>query len=391
MPAKKQLKNLSTNVSQSPKPTTSSVKIIERNTQTAGGSLEDVRSQQQAILDNIPDIAWLKDDQSRFMAVNKPFVDACGVDEENLIGMTDLDIWPQELAEKYRADDAKVIRSMKQLRVEETLVDFQGNLTWIETIKAPILNQAGKVIGTTGIARNITERKKADEELKESQEQLRTLSAHLHDLQEEERSRLSREINEELGQILSILKFDLDWVEKNLARNDKAVQEKIQSMSKLIAAVIEWVRRISQELRPSMLDTLGLIPAMEWELNEFQKRTSISCKLDVNGTEVELDEQIATGLFRILQEVLSNVFMHSQAKCVNVSLNMKKSWLILSVRDNGVGIPDRKIIDKRSIGLFSIQERVRFLNGKIQIIGKKNLGTIVTVELPYKWDGIKHD
>ena len=391
MPAKKQLKNLSTNVSQSPKPTTSSVKIIERNTQTAGGSLEDVRSQQQAILDNIPDIAWLKDDQSRFMAVNKPFVDACGVDEENLIGMTDLDIWPQELAEKYRADDAKVIRSMKQLRVEETLVDFQGNLTWIETIKAPILNQAGKVIGTTGIARDITERKKANEALKESQEQLRTLSAHLHDLQEEERSRLSREINEELGQILSILKFDLDWVEKNLARNDKAVQEKIQSMSKLIAAVIEWVRRISQELRPSMLDTLGLIPAMEWELNEFQKRTSISCKLDVNGTEVELDEQIATGLFRILQEVLSNVFMHSQAKCVNVSLNMKKSWLILSVRDNGVGIPDRKIIDKRSIGLFSIQERVRFLNGKIQIIGKKNLGTIVTVELPYKWDGIKHD
>jgi PAS domain S-box-containing protein len=387
MPAKKQLKNLSKNGIQSPKPTPSSLKIIKRNAQTAGDSLEDVRSQQQAILDNIPDIAWLKDDQSRFMAVNKPFVDACGVDEENLIGMTDLDIWPKQLADKYRADDVKVIRSMKQLRVEETLVDAQGKRTWIETIKAPILNQAGKVIGTTGIARDITERKNANEALKKSQEQLRTLSAHLHDLQEEERSRLSREINEELGQILSILKFDLDWVEKNLTGNEKSVKDKIQSMSKLIAAVIEWVRRISQELRPSLLDTLGVIPAMEWELKEFQKRTGIDYKLEMNGSEVELDEQISTGLFRILQEVLSNVFLHSQAKSVNVSLNVKKSWLILSVRDNGVGIPDRKIIDKRSIGLFSIQERVRILNGKIQIIGKKNLGTIVTVELPYKWDG----
>ena len=117
----------------------------------------------------------------------------------------------------------------------------------------------------------------------------------------------------------------------------------------------------------------------------------IKSELEVNGSEVALDEQITTGLFRILQEVLSNVFLHSQAKSVNVSLNMKKSWLILNVKDNGVGIPDRKIIDKRSVGLFSIQERVRILNGKIKIIGKKNLGTMVTVELPYKWDGNQHD
>jgi signal transduction histidine kinase len=127
---------------------------------------------------------------------------------------------------------------------------------------------------------------------------------------------------------------------------------------------------------------------MEWELNEFKKRTGIKYKLSASETEIELDEHILTGLFRILQDVLSNVFMHSQAKSVNVSLNSKTNWLILRVRDNGVGIPDRKIIDKRSVGLFSIQERVRFLNGKINIIAKKNMGTIVTVELPYKWDGI---
>ncbi len=391
MPVKKKSKNLGNSGSISRKRNVSASKSLKLSSQPANDPLEDVRIQQQAILNNIPDIAWLKDQKSRFIAVNKPFVDACGVDEKDLIGKTDLDIWPRELAEKYRADDLKVIKSMKKLRVEEALVDARGKKIWIETIKAPILNQSGKVIGTTGIARDITERKKANEALKESQEQLRTLSAHLHDLREEERSRLSREINEELGQILSILKFDLDWVEKNLTGNHKSVQDKIESMSKLIGAVIEWVRRISQELRPSLLDTLGLIPAMEWELNEFQKRTGIKYKLTASDTEIELDEHILTGLFRILQEVLSNVFMHSHAKTVNVSLNSKTNWLILRVRDNGVGIPDRKIIDKRSVGLFSIQERVRFLNGKINIIGKKNMGTIVTVELPYKWDGIKND
>lgn len=391
MPVKKKSKNLGNSGSISRKRNTSASKSLKLSSQPANDPLEDVRIQQQAILNNIPDIAWLKDQKSRFIAVNKPFADACGVDEKDLIGKTDLDIWPRELAEKYRADDLKVIKSMKRLRVEEALVDARGKKIWIETIKAPILNQSGKVIGTTGIAHDITERKKANEALKESQEQLRTLSAHLHDLREEERSRLSREINEELGQILSILKFDLDWVEKNLTGNHKSVQDKIESMSKLIGAVIEWVRRISQELRPSLLDTLGLIPAMEWELNEFQKRTGIKYKLTASDTEIELDEHILTGLFRILQEVLSNVFMHSHAKTVNVSLNSKTNWLILRVRDNGVGIPDRKIIDKRSVGLFSIQERVRFLNGKINIIGKKNMGTIVTVELPYKWDGIKND
>ena len=391
MPVKKKSENLGNSGSISRKRNVSVSKSLKLSSQSANDPLEDVRIQQQAILNIIPDIAWLKDQKSRFIAVNKPFADACGVDEKDIIGKTDLDIWPRELAEKYRADDLKVIKSMKKLRVEETLIDARGKKIWIETIKAPILNQSGKVIGTTGIARDITERKKANEALKESQEQLRTLSAHLHDLREEERSRLSREINEELGQILSILKFDLDWVEKNLTGNHKSVQDKIESMSKLIGAVIEWVRRISQELRPSLLDTLGLIPAMEWELSEFQKRTGIKYQLTASDTEIELDEHILTGLFRILQEVLSNVFMHSHAKTVNVSLNSKTNWLILRVRDNGVGIPDRKIIDKRSVGLFSIQERIRFLNGKINIIGKKNMGTIVTVELPYKWDGIKND
>ncbi|UCF64820.1 MAG: hypothetical protein JSW33_03015 [bacterium] len=231
----------------------------------------------------------------------------------------------------------------------------------------------------------------ADNSLRHSEDQLRNLSAHLQTLRERERSRLSREINEELGQILSILKFDLNWIEENLNENQNAVRERVQSMSKLIAAVIEWVRRISQELRPSLLDTLGLVPAIEWELNEFKKRTGISCEFRSHQAEITLGENISTVIFRILQEILSNIFMHAQAKSVKVSLDIRKKRLILSVGDEGAVIPDGKRLDNRSIGLFSIQERVRFLNGKINIVVEENKGVNVTVELPYKQDGLKYD
>ncbi|MFH1113473.1 MAG: PAS domain S-box protein [Pseudomonadota bacterium] len=138
-------------------------------------SLKEIQRQQRALLDNIPDIAWLKDEESRFIAVNKAFGKACGVAPEDLRGKTDLDIWPLELAEHYRADDRDVMTSGNQKRVEEPLTDQDGNTTWIETIKTPIYNDVGENIGTTGIARDITERKRAEEALRVSEEQYRRL------------------------------------------------------------------------------------------------------------------------------------------------------------------------------------------------------------------------
>jgi diguanylate cyclase (GGDEF)-like protein/PAS domain S-box-containing protein len=128
--------------------------------------LKEIQRQQKAILDNIPDIAWLKDEESRFIAVNEPFGKACGVKPEDLVGKTDLDIWPKELAERYRADDREVMESRKRKCVEEPLADKERKIQWIETIKTPIYNDKGEVIGTTGIARDITERKRVEEEMK---------------------------------------------------------------------------------------------------------------------------------------------------------------------------------------------------------------------------------
>lgn len=137
--------------------------ITERK--QADTKLSENRKQLKALLDNIPDIAWLKDKESRFIAVNRPFGEACGVDPDELAGKTDMDIWPKELAERYRDDDKEVMETRRRKQVEEPLVDREGNKSWIDTIKTPIFNTEGEVIGTTGIARDITERKKIEEEL----------------------------------------------------------------------------------------------------------------------------------------------------------------------------------------------------------------------------------
>ncbi len=147
--------------------------ITDRKLQEA--ALRQRDSQQRAILDNIPDIAWLKDKESRFIAVNEPFAAACGLKVEDLPGKTDLDIWPQELAELYRADDRHVMSSGRRKRVEEPLADKEGQIQWIETIKTPIYDEGGNIIGTTGIARDITERRLAQEALEESEERYRQL------------------------------------------------------------------------------------------------------------------------------------------------------------------------------------------------------------------------
>ena len=138
-------------------------------------AFKEIQGQQKALLDNIPDLAWLKDKESRFIALNQPFGKACGVAPEDLRGKTDLDIWPLELAERYRADDRDVMASGNQKRVEEALIDKDGNMTWIETIKTPIYNDVGENIGTAGIARDITERKHAEEALRLSEEQYRAV------------------------------------------------------------------------------------------------------------------------------------------------------------------------------------------------------------------------
>ncbi len=234
---------------------------------------------------------------------------------------------------------------------------------------------------------DITARKEGERELERSHEQLRLLSAHLESVREKERTHIARELHDELGQLLTALNTDIILLSKQLPRDRKDLLGKTESMAKLVDMTMNTVKRIYMDLRPGMLDHLGLADAMAWQAEEFQKRTGIICKLSIYPEDVELASEIATAVFRIFQETLTNVLRHAVATRIAVSLRISGGRLLLSVRDNGRGITEEQLSKPNSFGLLGIQERTFHLGGEAVISGKAGKGTVVKVTIPLKTKG----
>lgn len=245
-------------------------------------------------------------------------------------------------------------------------------------LEAPFdpIRMIGKVV-------RLLERKQAEEELGRSNEQLRALSIRLQVAREEERIRIAREIHDELGGALTGLKMDLSWIGKRLSEQSRgAVQQKLQSALELIDETIAQVRYISTELRPPMLDDLGLAAAIEWQAREFQRRTEIRCKIVSLQEDITLSPEKSTAVFRIFQEILTNVARHSQASSVEVRMEEQDGCLTLKVSDNGKGIEEGKVAESTSIGLLGMKERAMIFGGQVNVVGAGGRGTTVTVRIP---------
>jgi PAS domain S-box-containing protein len=219
-------------------------------------------------------------------------------------------------------------------------------------------------------------------QLENSRAQLLLLAHHEQTRREEDRARMAREIHDELGQALTGLKMDLAWLQKHTRPKQKDLLQKFRDMSDLVDTTIQDVRRIATELRPGMLDDLGLVPAMEWQLQEFQKRSGIRCRFTSDLEEVALDAEETTVLFRILQETLTNVARHAAATRVEVSLDEEQGYVRLQVRDNGRGITADEVEGSRSFGLLGMRERVLLRSGDFSIQGTPDQGTTVVIKLP---------
>jgi signal transduction histidine kinase len=193
---------------------------------------------------------------------------------------------------------------------------------------------------------------------------------------------MAREIHDELGQALTGLKMDLAWLQKHTRPKQKDLLQKFGDMSDLVDTTIQDVRRIATELRPGMLDDLGLVPAMEWQLQEFQKRSGIRCRFTSDLEEVALGAEETTALFRILQETLTNVARHAAATRVEVSLDEEQGYVRLQVRDNGRGITAEEVEGSRSFGLLGMRERILLRSGDFSIQGAPGQGTTVLIKLP---------
>ena len=335
----------------------------------------------RAMLDNFPFLVWLKDVEGHFLAVNESFAQSCNrASPREVVGLTDFDVWPKELAQRYIDDDRSVMATRRQKYVEEPIVS-QGVPRWSETFKTAVLDKNGQVLGTTGFARDITERQQLEEERRVQREQLRALAAHVESVREEERVRIAREIHDELGQALTCMSMDLAFLEKQLPKGNAKAAERVAALTILVKETVNTVRRISSELRPSILDDLGLAAAIEWLGHDFEARTAIPCAISVPNL-IDISADRGTIVFRMCQEALTNVARHAGATHVSIDLIETPGGLVLEVRDNGRGISEEEVFRPGSLGLLGMRERAALLGGEAELKGKPGQGTVVTVRVP---------
>jgi two-component system, NarL family, sensor histidine kinase UhpB len=344
----------------------------------------------RSMLDNFPHLVWFKDTEGKFQVANQTFAHTAGkARPADLIGLDDFAIWPYELASKYVADDQEVMQTRQKKLIEEEIRQG-GENRWFETYKSPVVDASGKVIGTTGFSCDITERRQFQDEQRRSREQLRALAAHVESVREQERVRIAREIHDELGQSLTCMGMDLAFLDKQIDPDNKEAAARVAALVELVKDTIRCVRRISSELRPSILDDLGLGAAIEWLAHDFESRTQIPCAVDVPA-DFSLPFELATPLFRVCQEALTNVTRHASATNVSVQLICSDAHIVLTVKDNGRGITEDEIKRHGSLGLLGMKERIAILGGTLDVEGKPGEGTTLAIQIPLNPNPLPRD
>jgi len=251
----------------------------------------------------------------------------------------------------------------------------------------PLGDELGNIIKWFGTSTDIEDRKQAEDALRRSLDELRALAGRLQSVREEERTRVARQIHDELGQALTAIKLESASLIRELPGEAKQQSIRAESIAKLADETIRAVRKISTELRPGILDDLGLAAAVEWVTEEFQARTGTKVQLTLPEIDLAIDREHATALFRILQEILTNVARHANATQVNARLVKQEGSLILEVQDNGKGVSKEELSAGRSLGILGMRERALLLGGELTIRGAPALGTTVTVRIPQPDEG----
>jgi PAS domain S-box-containing protein len=243
-------------------------------------------------------------------------------------------------------------------------------------------DEDGNVAGVFAAARDISERKKVEEKLKRSAREFRELSKHVEDRMENERTQIAHNLHDDLGQKLTALNMNIAWLKSRIGVQSKGVQNMLWEMNQLLNDSLETTKKISYGLRPSILDDLGLLAAIEWQLTDFKKTTGIVIDFIFNLGDILFDKEISLTIFRIIQETLTNIVRHSKATEVKLKLNSGRKSIKLSITDNGIGIKKSQVTSPRSFGLIGMIERAKSCGGKLSIKVRKQSGTEVIMEIP---------
>jgi PAS domain S-box-containing protein len=352
-----------------------------RDRQKAEDILKGQEKDFRTLAENSPDLIMRYDRQLQYLYVNRVMELKTGVPQAFFVTKTDRQLGMRgERAEKWEKAIRKVFATGQAGMAEIVYPEFES--ACFEARLVPEQADDGSVVSVLVISRDVTDRKKAETEMQKSHEQLRSLSAHLQAAREEERTKIAREIHDELGQALATLAMDVGYLDGNVPPDRPDLTRKLASMLTLIQTTIRTVQRVCSELRPVMLDDLGLAAAMEWQAGQFRKRAGIECRVQIGIRHGEPDRERATALFRIFQEALTNVVRHAGATRVTVRLDDTTGDYILQVTDDGRGITPWQADNPKSLGLIGMRERVAQWNGTLEISGSLQNGTTIRATIP---------
>lgn len=351
----------------------------------AKAALRESEERYRALVEAAPDVIYVIAADGTLTSLNPAFEEISGWPRANWIGKPFLPLVDPE-------DLALANETLQQVLGGETppvhrlrILSRTGDYLFGEFTSTPYVEQ-GRIVGVLGIARNITKRTRAEEELRASREQLRALTVHLQTVREEERIRIARAVHDELGQELTGLKMDLRWLEHGLEdfRDPRAspLLEKTMAATDLVDTTIKTVQRIAADLRPAVLDKLGLVAAVRREASQFQQHSGIACRLTGPDLDPQLPEPTAIACFRFFQEAMTNVVRHAEATAVEVDFQTPPDGFVLEVRDNGKGISTGLAENAGSLGLLGMRERARALGGELTVEPRAMGGTLVRLWIP---------
>jgi len=336
---------------------------------------------------------WLK--------VNKAFCKITGYSEQEFLQTNFQSIThPDDLEDNQKNRESLLSGQIQIYQTEKRYLHKKGKPIWVHLSVTLVRDTLGQPLYFVSQAQDINERKRHEIErqtyqeileqrisertaaLAEAYEKIHNFAQHQQKVKEDERQTMAREIHDELGQSLTGLKLGLAWLDRKIDPQQTDLKKKIASLTDQAGTTIDTVRKITRELRPGLLDDLGLVAALEWQTNEFSKRFDTPCEIYLDIGDFQLNSEAGLALFRICQEGLTNVSRHAQASKVAITMSRNDLSVDMKISDNGVGIDQQQVAAPKSFGLLGMRERLFPLEGSLKIKGKRGKGTTVAVSIP---------
>jgi PAS domain S-box-containing protein len=364
------------------------VLVAEEGTARARVALDAAQARLAAIVDSAMDAVITVDEEQKILLFNRAAEVLFGVRRDQVLGSPLDRLLPARFRDAHRGHIEQFGRTGVTSR-------RMGDVTILWALRAdggefPIeaaisqADEGGKRYFTV-ILRDITLRRQAEDDLKRQQQELRELSARVLEAREDEKAHIARELHDELGQLLTALKMDVSWLRERLPA-DGEVASKAAEMGRLLDQTVTATRRISADLRPLMLDDLGLAEAARWLVEDFAERSGIACRMDMSGQELleDISKSVATAVYRAIQESLTNIGRHSQAKSAWVVFAVEDRWIFVEIEDDGRGIAPEDLAKTRSLGLKGMRERIAHLGGSLEIARAPRGGTRLRLRVPLR-------